>query len=132
MDDTDADFIETAVRLRLSAQLHADEATFKFREAYEEIGLAQNLPQIHVLCLLRPFVSLNKLLVTPVVAFLEDPSVLGGLTASQHEVARIFDHPIRGFLDPNVVERDDLVPIGSEDWPYDEELHVRLFDRIVP
>ena len=61
--------------------------------------------------------------------------MLEALRAEPSEVARIFDHPLEALLDPELVRGEEgLVPIGSEDWPYEEELHVRLCDlsRLVP
>jgi hypothetical protein len=65
-------------------------------------------------------------LVTPVIAFLDDVAVLDGLRAAPGEVARIFDHPLEALLDPELVREEEtpLVPLGSEDWPYEVELHV--------
>lgn len=106
VDDTDIDFLETA-----------------FREAYEEVGLPLNCPDIHTVALLEPFVSLHRLIVTPVVAVLIRPSVLDHLKAAQTEVARIFTHPLEAILDPVIARSEPLVALGSEDWPYDTELY---------
>ena len=59
-------------------------------------------------------------------------SILDGLCASPGEVAHIFDHPLEALLDPELARSEKLVPVGSEDWPYEEELYVsprRLFLR---
>jgi hypothetical protein len=85
-------------------------------------------PHVHTLCTLEPFLSVFKVVVTPVVAYLDDVSVLEALRAAPSEVARIFDHPLEALLDPEMAREEGLVPIGSEDWPYEEELHVRLYD----
>ena len=80
-----------------------------------------------MLCTLEPFVSTNRVLVTPVIAFLDDISVLEELRAAPGEVARIFDHPLEAFLDPELLRdsEEKLVPLGSEEiWPYETELHV--------
>lgn len=61
---------------------------------------------------------------TPVVAFLDDPKVLQELVPSQHEVSRIFDHPLRAFLDPDIMTGADLSPAGTIDWPYDDDVYV--------
>lgn len=65
---------------------------------------------------------------TPVIAFLDDVSVLEELRAEPGEVARIFDHPLEALLDPELLllrdSEEKLVPLGSEDWPYETELHV--------
>jgi peroxisomal coenzyme A diphosphatase NUDT7 len=65
-------------------------------------------------------------LVTPVIAFLDDTSVLEDLRAAPGEVARIFDHSLEALLDPELLRdsEEKLVPLGSEDWPYETELHV--------
>jgi hypothetical protein len=61
--------------------------------------------------------------VTPVVAFLDDATVIERLTPSPDEVERIFDYPLEAFLDPTLAMGEKLVEIGSEDWPYSEELY---------
>jgi peroxisomal coenzyme A diphosphatase NUDT7 len=63
--------------------------------------------------------------VTPVVAFLDDLSVLEELRAAPGEVSHVFDHPLEALLDPELARKEALVPLDSEDWPYEEELHVR-------
>ena len=85
-----------------------------------------------MLCTLESFVSPNRVLVTPVITFLDDISVLEELRAAPGEVARIFDHPLEALLDPELLLRDSekLVPLGSEDWPYETELHVSYPSRI--
>ena len=102
----------------------------QFREANEEVALPLHSPHIHTLCTLEPFVSQYKVVVTPVVALLDDVSILDGLRAAPGEVAHIFDHPLEALLDPELARSEKLVSVGSEDWPYDEELYVsprRLF-----
>jgi hypothetical protein len=98
----------------------------QFREANEEVAFPLCSPHVHTLCTLEPFVSPNRVLVTPVIAFLGDISVLEELRAAPREVARIFDHPLEALLDPELLRdsEEKLVPLGSEDWPYDTELHV--------
>jgi len=76
-------------------------------------------------------VSQYRVLVTPVVALLDDVAVLEELRAAPGEVARIFDHLLEALLDPELAcgAGEQLVPLGSEDWPYPAygmELHVRL------
>ena len=68
--------------------------------------------------------------VTPVIAFLDDVAVLDGLRAAPGEVARIFDHPLEALLDPELAragQETTLAPLGSDDWPYETELHVSLY-----
>ncbi|KAG6840120.1 hypothetical protein C0991_008880 [Blastosporella zonata] len=114
VDDTDASFIETA-----------------FREAYEEVGLPLNSPDIHTVAVLEPSISLYKIVVIPIVAILTRPSLLGELKAEESEVACIFTHPLRGALDPSIAKSEPLVEIGSEDWPYEVELY-STSDSVVP
>ncbi|KAI0784450.1 NUDIX hydrolase domain-like protein [Abortiporus biennis] len=106
VDDTDEGVVETA-----------------YREAFEEVGLPLQSPQMHTICVLRPFISSAKLLVTPVVSLLTNLSLLDNLKRSESEVDRIFDHPLEAILDPSIVAKEPLVEKGSEDWPYDTELY---------
>jgi hypothetical protein len=101
------------------------ESRLQYREAHEEVGLPLDSPHIFTLCCLRPFVSLYRLWVTPVVAFLSAPSLLKDLKPSPDEVDHIFTHPLEAFLDVNHAKGEPLVDIGSEDWPYNVELYVR-------
>ncbi|KAJ6614591.1 NUDIX hydrolase domain-like protein [Mycena sp. CBHHK59/15] len=114
VDDTDIDLIETA-----------------FREANEEVGLPLACPDIHTLATLPPFISLHKLVVTPIVAVLTNPSIIRTLSAAHTEVSRIFSHPLRAILEPTLAQNERLVPLGSEDWIYDTEFH-NTTDSIVP
>lgn len=106
MDEEDGDVIETA-----------------FREANEEVAFPLHSPRVHTLCTFDPFVSQHKVVVTPVVALLDDVSILDGLHAAPGEVAHIFDHPLEALLDPELARDEKLVPVGSEDWPYEAELY---------
>ncbi|KAH9068182.1 NUDIX hydrolase domain-like protein [Lactarius deliciosus] len=106
VDEEDGDVIETA-----------------FREANEEVAFPLHSPHVHILCTLDPFVSQHKVIVTPVVAFLDDVSILDGLRAAPGEVAHIFDHPVEALLDPELARDEKLVPVGSEDWPYESGLY---------
>ncbi|KAJ7665956.1 NUDIX hydrolase domain-like protein [Mycena polygramma] len=105
-DDTDVDLVQTA-----------------YREANEEVGLPLDSADIHTLATLQPFISLHKLVVTPVVALLTNPSIISTLVASEDEVAHIFSHPLEAILDPTLAQKESLVSPGSEDWIYDAELH---------
>ncbi|KAJ7032035.1 NUDIX hydrolase domain-like protein [Mycena alexandri] len=105
-DESDVDLIQTA-----------------FREANEEVGLPLNAPRIHILATLQPFISLHKLVVTPVIAFLADRSMISTLRAAEDEVAHIFSHPLEAILDPALARKESLVSPGSEDWIYGTELH---------
>jgi coenzyme A diphosphatase NUDT7 len=83
-------------------------------------------PHVHTICTLDPFVSQHRVVVTPVVALLDDVSMLDGLRAAPGEVAHIFDHSLEALLDPELARGEKLVSIGSEDWPYEAELYVSL------
>lgn len=62
------------------------------------------------------------------IAVLTDPSILDNLKPSEAEVDRIFDHPLQAILDPSLAAKEQLVPKGSDDWPYvDAEYHVCTF-----
>ena len=96
----------------------------KYREAHEEVALPLDCPSIYTLGSLDPFISLHKLLVTPVIAFLSKPEIISSLRAAQGEVSHIFNHPLEAILDPSIAKRGPLVEIGSEDWPYKSEIYV--------
>ncbi len=68
---------------------------------------------------------MHKLLVTPVLAFLSKPELITTLVPAQAEVSHIFSHPLRALLNPTLSITEDLVAIGSENWPYETEFHVR-------
>lgn len=60
------------------------------------------------------------------VAFIADPEVLATLQPNPDEVECIFDHPF-GAIHSGHVAGDavqDLVPIGSDWWPMEDEFHV--------
>ncbi|KAF8150735.1 hypothetical protein B0H34DRAFT_730011 [Crassisporium funariophilum] len=105
-DQTDTDLIMTA-----------------YREANEEVGLPIDNSSIYTLGLLEPFISLHKLVVTPVVSFLTEPDIVKNLKAAEGEVSHIFSHRLEAILDPNLAKRGPLVSIGSEDWPYDSDVY---------
>jgi coenzyme A diphosphatase NUDT7 len=148
VDQSDAGVIDTAVRT-LFLPLRAGgwcvdcggflvlfvlcwPAGRQFREANEEVGLPLRSPHVHTLCTLEPFVSQYRVLVTPVIAFLDDVGVLDGLCAAPGEVARIFDHPLEALLDPELAHGREttLVPLGSDDWPYETEVHVSFVHSV--
>lgn len=128
MDETDMDVIETAVRRvsNVSTMFLISSYVTQYREAFEEVGLPLHHPSIYTLCVLRPFMAYTRLLVSPVVAFLTEISVLHRLVPSEGEVEVIFDHPLEAFLDPHLSEQEDLVVIGSALWPSDEQFYVSL------
>ena len=68
--------------------------------------------------------SVYNVMVTPVVAYLDDVSVLEGLCAAPSEVAHIFEPPLEALLDPELAAGEGLVPLGSDNWPYEAGLHV--------
>ena len=75
--------------------------------------------------------ALTKLLVSPVVALLTDLAVLDNLVPSQGEVDVIFDHPLEALLDPELSAQEDLVEVGSELWPYEEQFYASIHFCIV-
>jgi hypothetical protein len=99
---------------------------FKYREAYEEVGLPLNHPDIHTITLLRPFIAWTRslVLVTPIVALLTDLNILNKLTPCEGEVDLIFTHPLAAMLDPSLSAPEQLVPLNSEHWPSDAEFYV--------
>ncbi|KAJ7436739.1 NUDIX hydrolase domain-like protein [Mycena latifolia] len=113
-DESDSDLVQTA-----------------YREAYEEVGLPLDSPEIHTLAALQPFISLHKLVVTPVIALLTNPSIISTLKAAEDEVAHIFSHPLEAILDPPKAQKEALVPPDTEDWIYDTEFH-NTTDSVVP
>ncbi|KAF9463879.1 NUDIX hydrolase domain-like protein [Collybia nuda] len=112
-DDGDVSFVDTA-----------------FREAHEEVSLPLCSPDIYTLTFLEPFISLYRIVVTPVIAVLTRPVLLEELKPAEDEVACIFTHPLRAILDPGLARAERLVAIG-EDWPYETELYSTT-DSIVP
>lgn len=96
----------------------------QYREAHEEVELPLDSPDIHTIAFLEPYISLYKIVVTPVIAVLTRPALLDQLNPAEDEVAHIFTHPLRAILDPSLSRSENLVTAG-EDWPYDTELHVR-------
>ncbi|KAJ7150760.1 NUDIX hydrolase domain-like protein [Mycena filopes] len=66
------------------------------REAFEEIGLPINKLKVPLLCILEPFLSSNRLIVTPVVVLILDNTLRPILNAA--EVASLFSHPLASFL----------------------------------
>ncbi|KAG6894803.1 hypothetical protein C0992_004588, partial [Termitomyces sp. T32_za158] len=95
----------------------------QYREANEEVGLPLNSPDIFTVAVLEPAISLYKIVVTPVVSILTRPSLLKELKAEESEVFCIFTHPLQAVLDPALAISEQLVDIGSENWPYEVELH---------
>lgn len=107
------------------------------REANEEVSLPlpSDLDGRHshltFLTTLRPFLSLYKLLVTPVVVLLTHPdpySIISQLAPNEGEVDHIFHHPLEALLDPDPKlvpaldpENNKFSVIGGEDWPYETE-----------
>jgi coenzyme A diphosphatase NUDT7 len=88
-------------------------------------------PAIYTLGCLEPFISLHRLFVTPVIAFLAQPAILKSLKASEVEVSHIFSHPLEAMLDPALVNRETLVAIGSDDWPYQSDVYVCFFKNLL-
>ncbi|KAI9568339.1 hypothetical protein HD554DRAFT_2022332, partial [Boletus coccyginus] len=82
---------------------------------HEEVGLGHNSPHIHTRCTLPPFPSRTQLIVTPVVVFFTNPTILCTLKPG---VDDIFNHPLEAILNPSLSAKEPLVPKGNEDWPY--------------
>jgi len=102
-----------------------------FREAYEEVQLPLNCPDIYPIGLHEPFISLHKLIVTPVFSLLTRTELLSKLKPSEGEVARIFSHPLKAILDPRLSEHEaSLAEMGGEDWPY-ESTYYNTSDSVV-
>ncbi|KAG9098397.1 hypothetical protein FRC06_006448 [Ceratobasidium sp. 370] len=103
------------------------------REAHEEVSLAHNHPDIHILTTLAPFISQFRLLVTPVIAWATSPAFLQELKANQAEVDAIWDHPLEAVLSPELIRRPGVVsgPLaekGTEGWPYESDVY-EPYDR---
>ncbi|KAJ7634545.1 NUDIX hydrolase domain-like protein [Roridomyces roridus] len=105
-DESDIDVVQTALR-----------------EAHEEVALPLSSPHIHTVATLEPFISLHRLVVTPIIALLTDPTLISTLRASQDEVSLIFSHPLEAILDPSILLKETLAAAGTEDWIYETELH---------
>ena len=91
------------------------------REAWEEVGLPENVPPpytVEHLCRLRPHLSRHHLLVTPVVAYLSstlpdthDPNKL--VPSLDTEVSSLFSLPFEQFLQSTGKEG------GVHDWRHE-------------
>ncbi|WVQ98156.1 hypothetical protein IAU59_005278 [Kwoniella sp. CBS 9459] len=103
------------------------------REAYEEVNLPLDHPDIHHLAILEPVMTIlplnahmrNHIIVTPVVCFISSPSVLDDLSPNPDEVDAIFTHPLKGCLTGNL-EGEDAVGLaepGEQWWPHEEQFH---------
>ena len=124
-DETDESLVATAVcptPFSVFSPLIAP--SIQYREALEETALDIKSPHLRTVTTLPPFISVKGLVVTPTVALLTDPSVLNTLVPCQDEVDLIFDHPLKAFLDPTIVARENLAPIGSEQWVWETEFYV--------
>ncbi|KAG8885683.1 hypothetical protein FRB97_000126 [Tulasnella sp. 331] len=99
------------------------------REANEEIGLPMPHQSIHILTTLPAQISLYKIIVTPVVAYLSDPeTVLPLLKANPEEVDEIFDWRLDAFLHPGLVEgcRHEIKDIP---WVSNTQWREHIFQR---
>lgn len=98
----------------------------QYREAFEEVGLPLNHPDVHTLCILRPFIAWTRsfVLVTPIVSLLTDLSVLDTLKAAKGEVDLIYDHPLEAILEPSLSAPEPLVDLNSELWPSEDLYYV--------
>ncbi|OAX34014.1 hypothetical protein K503DRAFT_774999 [Rhizopogon vinicolor AM-OR11-026] len=66
------------------------------REAFEEIGLAQDRERVPLLCVVEPFLAGEQMVVTPVVVLILDKTMQPDINES--EVASIFSQPLASFL----------------------------------
>ncbi|KAG8834824.1 hypothetical protein FRC17_006932 [Serendipita sp. 399] len=116
---------QTALPGGKSEQKDQDSVSTALREAYEECGLDPSSSSIHLIAQLPPFLSQWKLLVTPVVVYVDDATCIDNLKPGVGEVDRIFSYPLEAVLDPSLVLtlNEPLSEKGSEDWPYEEDLH---------
>ncbi|KAG8752049.1 hypothetical protein FRC14_007404 [Serendipita sp. 396] len=116
---------QTALPGGKSEPMDQDSVSTALREAYEECGLDPSSSSLHLISQLPPFLSQWKLLVTPVVVFIDNAACVDDLKPGVGEVDRIFSHPLEAVLDPSLVLtlNEPLSEKGSEDWPYVEELY---------
>jgi len=125
-EETDGSLVVTAVHLTSFVGFPPlIDLCIQYREAFEEIALDITSPHLRTVIKLPPFITPKKVIVTPIIGMLADPSVLNTLVPSQDEVDLIFDHPVKAFLDPIVVAGENLAPMGSEQWMWASELYVR-------
>ncbi|KAI1795055.1 NUDIX hydrolase domain-like protein [Ganoderma leucocontextum] len=78
------------------------------REAFEEVGLPLDYTKVPLLCVLEPVLTMNSLIVIPVVVLILDNTVQPVL--NQAEVAALFSHPLNGFLR----DSDPPFPLATE------------------
>ncbi|KAA1127231.1 hypothetical protein PGTUg99_032218 [Puccinia graminis f. sp. tritici] len=69
------------------------------REAHEECGITLNRHKVRKLTTLAPFLSRGNLIVTPVVFFIADQTLMPRLNAKEVDV--LFSHPLENFLTGN-------------------------------
>ncbi|TXT13163.1 hypothetical protein VHUM_01564 [Vanrija humicola] len=103
------------------------------REAYEEVGLPASHPSVHMLTVLDPILTVlplnapfkHHIVVTPVVAFIDDPALVDTLVPNPDEVDCIFDHPLGAVWtgEPEDAAKPGLVEHGGEWWPHGEDYH---------
>ncbi|WOO85095.1 Nudix hydrolase 15, mitochondrial [Vanrija pseudolonga] len=109
------------------------------REAYEEVGLPASHASVHMLTVLDPILTVlplnapfkHHIVVTPVVAFIDDPALVDSLTPNPDEVDCIFDHPLGAVWtgEPEDEVKTGLATHGGEWWPHGEDYHSRE-DRV--
>ncbi|PLW23168.1 hypothetical protein PCANC_12139 [Puccinia coronata f. sp. avenae] len=89
------------------------------REAHEECGITLNRHKVRKLATLSPFLSRGNLIVTPVVFFITDQTLMPRLNAKEVDV--LFSHPLENFL-TGPISRSYEIPWFSTKVPY------RLFE----
>ncbi|KAI0249188.1 hypothetical protein BJV78DRAFT_1129973 [Lactifluus subvellereus] len=106
----------------VTAVHHVINSFGQVREANKEVAFLLLSPHVHTLSTLQPFVSRNGLVVTPMPTLMDGVSVTEGLCPTPCEVVHIFHLPPETLLDPELASKEILVPLGSEDGLYKEEV----------
>jgi 8-oxo-dGTP pyrophosphatase MutT (NUDIX family) len=79
------------------------------REAEEEIGLARG--DVEVLGRLHDYITVTGYRVTPVVGLIHEPAPF---KPDEHEVAEVFEVPLRFLLDPANHQRNSVIHEGRQ------------------
>lgn len=89
------------------------------REAYEECGITTDRHKVRRLTTLAPFLSRGNLIVTPIVFFISDQTLIPRINTQ--EVDLLFSHPLESFV-TGPITRSFENPWFSTNVPY------RLFE----